>query len=60
MTRVYLEEDIRLIRTYFPGARRTALRTPFDLTDKPVRLPLGESFRDTGAPDWYGELVWNR
>ena len=33
--RTYLEEDLRLIRKYFPGAQTIALRTPFDLTIAP-------------------------
>jgi hypothetical protein len=36
MNPTYLEEDIQLIQKYFPGARRTTVRTPFDLTDHPM------------------------
>lgn len=38
MRRTYLEEDLELIRSYFPGARVSTLRTPFDLT-KPTARP---------------------
>jgi hypothetical protein len=62
MQREYLEEDLRLIRTYFPGARTVALRTPFDLTPKApaARLPE-EAFRaEPGGGRWYGDLQWSR
>jgi hypothetical protein len=38
MKRAYLEEDLELIRKYFPGAKTVALRTPFDLTPRGRRL----------------------
>jgi len=34
----YLEENLELIRKYFPGAKRVALRLPFELT-KPKDRP---------------------
>ncbi len=40
MTRItpaYLEEDLAQIQRYFPGATAVALRTPFDLHDRPRR-----------------------
>ncbi|HSX43616.1 MAG TPA: hypothetical protein VLF59_06060 [Candidatus Saccharimonadales bacterium] len=37
MKRTYLEEDIELIRAYFPGARAIPLRTPFDLSKRNQR-----------------------
>lgn len=60
MRRTYLEEDLELIRKYFPGARVSKLRTPFDLTE-PTRRPgvpkaaTGPAFfRDTASllTDW--------
>lgn len=60
MRREYLEEDLRLIRKYFPGARAVALRTPFDLTPK-KRPALADTFRELPASErWYGDLLWNR
>jgi hypothetical protein len=65
MRRVYLEEDIQLIRKYFPGARTVALRTPFDLTtalEDPWKLRRDPFQDETGAadPEWYGDLLWNQ
>ena len=37
MRRTYLEEDLELIRSYFPGARRSTLRTPFDLSEPTIQ-----------------------
>lgn len=60
MRREYLEEDLRLIRKYFPGARAVALRTPFDLTPK-GRPVLADTFRELPTDDhWYGDLLWKR
>lgn len=63
MSKQFLHEDIRQIQKYFPGAKATALHTPFDLTDKPARQQVGittDPFR-SNEPDerWYGDLVWN-
>lgn len=70
MSKHYLSEDIRQIQKYFPGARATALHTPFDLTDrpsgahKPARPQVGitsDPFRENSSePRWYGDLAWNR
>ena len=61
MNRTYLEEDLHLIRKYFPGAKTVNLRTPFDLTQRQheQRLDL-TSFRDTddSAGTWVGEAAW--
>jgi hypothetical protein len=61
MQRTYLREDIRLIARYFPGARTVALRTPFDLTDRPVgsaRPSLDTLQGDPGRHTaWAGEAV---
>ena len=38
MKRTYLEEDLELVQKYFPGARTTTLRTPFDLSRPRGRL----------------------
>lgn len=61
MKRTYLEEDVELIRKYFPGARRTTLRTPFDLTQREhlPRVPA-EDFHDTEGPQtgWRGGVLW--
>lgn len=59
--RAYLQEDIRLIRKYFPGARSVALRTPFDLTIAPED-PWTVRIDDCGSPaeaGWRGGLLWN-
>lgn len=62
MNRTYLEEDLQLIRKYFPGARSVALRTPFDLTVRSSGLPRlqADSFRDDddAAGTWQGDAVW--
>lgn len=58
----YLEEDIRLIRKYFPGARTVALRTPFDLTvttEDPWKLRTDDC-GDLTAAECYGDLLWSR
>lgn len=66
MERQYLHEDIRLIKRYFPGARTVSLRTPFDLTDRPVRrhYALPDTFQDDGKGSmefgWPGDTVWSR
>jgi hypothetical protein len=58
MQRAYLEEDLSLIQKYFPGARSVRLRTPFDITDKPARLPRlpFSSFRDAASSS--EEAAW--
>ena len=61
MKRTYLEEDIRLINQYFPGAKRSVLHTPFDLTESPDRtIVLADDFRGDTATSWYGDLLWNQ
>jgi hypothetical protein len=61
MKRTYLEEDIELIRRYFPGARRTTLRTPFDLTER-EHLPgiHSDKFRGEDSPQngWKVDVLW--
>ncbi len=60
MRRTYLEEDLELIRSYFPGARVSTLRTPFDLSEPTNRPGLPKTttghtfFRDTAnlLGDW--------
>lgn len=61
MRREYLEEDLVLIRKYFPGARPVTLRTPFDLTvpNDPWRV-RADSFRDDQATGWQRGLLWSR
>lgn len=55
MHRTYLEEDLELIRSYFPGARTTNLRTPFDLTEPAQRPGVAKAgasrtfFQDTAS-----------
>jgi len=60
--RVYLEEDLDLIRKYFPGAKAVALHTPFDLTvplsEYPWKLRADTVSEESAA--WYGDLLWNR
>lgn len=70
MKRAYLEEDLELIRKYFPGANATTVRTPFDLTQRGQRLPrlATDSFRATGGnphareacqgQGWAGGAAW--
>jgi hypothetical protein len=62
MKRSYLTEDVRLIQKYFPGARRTAIHTPFDLTDRPVHpgTVLTDTVQaSTGSRyDWTEEVLW--
>jgi hypothetical protein len=63
MKRTYLEEDLQLIRKYFPGARAVSVRTPFDLTARGRRQAAfpHQAFRDDepgGHP--HGGLLWNR
>lgn len=63
MQRVYLEEDLQLIRKYFPGAKPVALRTPFDLTVMPEIDPWKlrtDSYNETTESQWYGDLLWNQ
>lgn len=62
MQREYLEEDLKLIRMYFPGAKTVNLRTPFDLAS-PVdpwhsRSDVYRSTEPAGQ-QWYGDLLWN-
>lgn len=58
MNRTYLEEDLELVRRYFPGARTTTLRTPFDLTRR-SRMPQlsGDTYHDSGS-DLHGGVLW--
>jgi hypothetical protein len=63
MLRAFLEEDLRLIQKYFPGAETVALRTPFDLTTQPRRArtrQVFDSFRDDQEPGQglRGEIAW--
>ena len=60
MKREYLEEDLQLIRKYFPGARTVNLRTPFDMTQRRVRPRLNPAaFRDDNPEnEWIGEALW--
>jgi hypothetical protein len=64
MRRVYLEEDIQLIRKYFPGAKAVALHTPFDLTtapeEDPWKLRSDNAQDETTNATWYGDLSWNQ
>lgn len=61
----YLEEDVAQIRRYFPGARAVALRTPFDLTERPGAPAPRSVLADTFIADEphglrYGDLLWTR
>lgn len=62
MKRTYLEEDLNLIRSYFPGARTVNLRTPFDLTERGRRLPrlASDTFHEARNPHetWSGGASW--
>jgi hypothetical protein len=61
--RAYLQEDLQLIRRYFPGAKTIALRTPFELTVEPAEDPWKLRADDHQAPpetSWYGDLLWNQ
>jgi hypothetical protein len=57
----YLEEDLRLIRKYFPGAQTVALRTPFDLSSSPQdpwELRIDNCNSPSESPR--GDMVWSR
>ena len=62
MKRSYLEEDLSMIQKYFPGARSTTIRTPFDLTqrDTPMSHLEPDSFHDTTEPgsNWIQDVLW--
>ncbi len=62
MKRTYLEEDLDLIRKYFPGAKAVTLRTPFDLTHTPRHLPqlATNSLHTTGSANtsWMRDILW--
>lgn len=63
MQRAYLEEDLQLIRKYFPGAKPVTLRTPFDLTAAPDIDPWklrADNYAETIESQWYGDLSWNQ
>lgn len=62
MIRSHLEEDLDLIRKYFPGARRvTAMRTPFDLTEpEDHQQLLRDAFRAKVEADWQRGLSWTQ
>jgi len=63
MQRAYLEEDVRLIRKYFPGAKSVALHTPFDLTTMPEEDPWklrADSYSEESENQWHGDLLWNQ
>jgi hypothetical protein len=62
MNRYYLEEDLDLIKRYFPGAQTVTLRTPFDLTTRQPKPKVQlDRFRDDEPNGhWYGGLLWNR
>ncbi len=61
--RAYLQEDLQLIRRYFPGAKTVALYTPFDLTVEPAE-DLWKLFADDcgnlSEAQRYGDLLWNQ
>ncbi|HSX07185.1 MAG TPA: hypothetical protein VLG92_05705 [Candidatus Saccharimonadia bacterium] len=62
MKRTYLEEDLGLIQKYFPGSKAVALRTPFDLTQRPTPLDRttidGFQNAKTGHRPWQGGVLW--
>jgi hypothetical protein len=61
--RAYLQEDMQLIRHYFPGAKTVALRTPFELTVEPAKDPwelLADDCDEAPEPRAQGDLLWNR
>jgi len=62
MKRTYLEEDLELIKRYFPGAKRTTIRTPFDLSEPKRHLPRisADSYREADWPKarWIGGVLW--
>lgn len=65
MNRTYLEEDLNLVCKYFPGARSSVLRTPFDLSVGPIdrakllRDDVVVVEQNCTHPDWQGDLLWN-
>ena len=60
MTRVYLEEDVALIRKYFPGAKAIALNTPFDLSrlENPWAL-RADDCGELPEPKWQSDVFWS-
>ena len=62
MNRTYLEEDVRLIQKYFPGAKPVALHTPFELSKPPSPWQLGTDTFQAGeiAQEWYGDMLWTQ
>jgi hypothetical protein len=62
MERAYLEEDLRLIHKYFPGAQPVALRTPFDIRVSGGQRPglQPDAQRPTKRDRWFGDLVWEQ
>lgn len=61
MTRVYLEEDLSLIRKYFPGAAVTTLTTPFDLNLYEDPWVLRADDRDEFfEPKWLNQALSSR
>jgi hypothetical protein len=61
--RAYLQEDLQLIRRYFPGAKTVALRTPFELTIEPAKDPwelLTDDRDQLSETRLQGDLLWNR
>jgi hypothetical protein len=62
MLRAFLEEDLRQIQKYFPGAEAVTLQTPFDLSTRPRQLSrqlLGQLWDDQEPGQGLGgEVVW--
>jgi len=62
MERAYLEEDLRLIQKYFPGAQPVALHTPFDIgvSGRPRPSLAPDTYRAEKRSRWFGDLTWER
>lgn len=62
MTRIYLEEDLHLIKKYFPGATAVALHTPFDSVTWGLHsCNMPEQFRDSNPETtrcWTQDISW--
>ena len=56
--RNYLVEDLAQIQHYFPTAEPIAIRTPFDLTERPPAMSfLPKEAESYDLPDWSAQWI---